>query len=116
MSLMALGKVPEAVPGDQQEVAPAVGDQAAGRAHLLELRTQAAVSLLLVVRGDVDAGKGILHLEHPHEGMDVQLLPEVELDRVRVRKSLVSGTADGDASFLEVYLVHNICYICRIQR
>ena len=114
--LVAFGQVPEAAAGDQEVVAAAVGHQAAGRIDLLEFGAEAAVGPLGVVRGDVDALQGVLHLEHPHEGVDVQLVPEVEFDRIRIRKGLVVRGADDDASFPEIYLVHNICYICVLQR
>ncbi len=114
--LMAFGEVPEAAAGDKEKVAATVGNQAAGGIDLLELRTDAAVSLFRVVGGDIDAGKRVLDLEHPDEGMDIHPVPDVEFDGVRIGQGLVIRGADDDTALLEINLVHNICYICRLQR
>ncbi len=101
-----LGQVPEAAALDQEIVAAAVGHQSAGRVDLTELGADAAVHPGGVVRGDVDAREGLRGFEHVHEGVDVDALPEVEFHGVGVGERLFVGTADDDAAFLEIYLVH----------
>ena len=106
---MALGKVPEPVSGNEKEVSAAVGNQPSRGRHLPELCTDSPVALLYVRRGDVDAGKGVLHLEHSHQGADVYLVSHMELYGVRVCQGFLLGGTNDDATLLEVNFVHDFC-------
>ena len=114
--LMALGQIPEPVSGNEKEISPAVTHQPAGRIHLLKLRTDSPVALLDIRGRDEDTGKGVLNLEHSHQGADIYLLPHVELYRVGIGQGFLSGRTNNDATLSEIDFVHSFCYICNAQR
>jgi hypothetical protein len=114
--LMAFRQVPEAVTGDKQEVAPSVADKAAGGIHLLEFCTDSSVCAFYIGRWNIDSGKGILHLEHAHEGVHVHSFAYVEFHGVGIGQGFFRRGANNDTPFLEIYFVHDFCYICVLQR